>query len=218
MDTLDSRLLSTTDCFGRRFARAGAYMYELSGIPEPCRPFRPDDRFEVEVGGPEAKEGQGRQHDVAVRFEGGRFVADPPQLRISPGDVVLWNAPDPGTPPYAVHGEGEQGFSSAAMSGECVYSHAFGVAGEYEWRTADGGGLRGRVVVSDMDLSDPGECERWTAALEEGTVVMIDGDRADPDDVRILTGQTVFWAIVRGDGITITDERVVLPPPQPPMS
>ena len=126
---------------------------------------------------------------------------------------MLWNAPDPGTPPYAVHGEGEQEFSSAAMSGECGYSHAFGVAEEYEWRTADGGGLPGRVVVSDLDLSDPRECDRWMAAVEEGTVVAIDDDRADPDEVRILTGQAVFWAIVKGEGITITDERVALPTP-----
>src|SRR5207244_11665388 len=102
------------------------YAYELSGSPVPCRPFR-QDQYQIEVAG-RGGEGKGRQHDVSVRFEGGHFVADPPQLRISPGDIVLWNAPDPGTPGFAVPGEGDQAFSSAAMSAECVYSHAFGMA------------------------------------------------------------------------------------------
>jgi len=215
METLDSRLLRTTDCFGQRFSRTGSYTYGLSATPQPCRPFQ-DEQFGIEVAGHESREGEGRQHDVTVRFESGRFVADPPQLRVSPGDVVLWNAPDASTPGFAVHGEGEHPFSSASLSNECLFSHAFGVAGEYAWKDANGSGLEGRVVVKDLDLTDPKNCERWTASLEEGVVVVVEGDSTKPSEVEILTGQTVFWAVAKGRGVTITDERLVLSTPQPP--
>ncbi len=207
MDTLDSRLLSTTDCFGRRFREAGSYTYGLSATPQSCSPLQ-QDQFEIEVTRQESPAGAGRQHDVTVTFEGGRFVADPPQLRVSQGDVILWNAPEPSTPAFAVHGEGDRYFSNASMSDECLYSHAFGVAGEYVWKDANGGGLTGMVIVKDLDLSDPKNCERWTASLEEGSVVVVEGDRAEPPEVEILTGQTVFWAVSKASGITVTDERL----------
>jgi plastocyanin len=206
MDTLDSRLLGTTDCFGQRFANVGFYTYGLSATPQSCRPLQ-RERFDIEVTGHGSPEGEGQQHDVTVKFEDGSFVADPPQLVVSPGDVVLWNAPDPSTPAYAVHGEGERSFGNTSMTDECLYSHAFGVAGEYAWRDANGGGLTGKVTVKDLDLSDAKECERWTTALEEGSVVVIEGDRAEPSEIEILTGQTVFWAVSKANGITVTDER-----------
>jgi plastocyanin len=216
METLDSRLLGTTDCFGQRFSRAGAYTYGLNATPQPCRPLQ-DEQFGIEVAGNEAPDGEGRQHDVTVRFEGGRLVADPPKLRVAPGDVVLWNAPDTSTPGFAVHGEGEQSFSSASLSNECLFSHAFGVAGDYSWKDANGSGLGGRVVVKDLDPTDPKECERWMAALEEGVVIVVEGDSANPSEVEILTGQTVFWAVAKAPGITVTDERLPVTT-QPPIS
>jgi hypothetical protein len=38
---------------------------------------------------------------------------------------------------------------------------------------------------------------------------MIDGDRADPAEIDVVVGQTVFFAIVKSSGMTITDERLI---------
>ena len=38
---------------------------------------------------------------------------------------------------------------------------------------------------------------------------MIAGERAEPREIDIVTGQTVFFAITKGPGISITDQRVL---------
>jgi plastocyanin len=79
------------NCFAQRFGRAGSYRYRLvsagtSGLDR-------DKSFSIEV-----KEGiprdKGEQHDVSVRLEGRELVADPPDLSIAVGDLVLWAATD----------------------------------------------------------------------------------------------------------------------------
>jgi len=49
----------------------------------------------------------------------------------------------------------------------------------------------------------------WMEALARGTLVVIEGDRADPSEVSVLAGQTVFFAVSAADGITITDARLI---------
>jgi len=46
-------------------------------------------------------------------------------------------------------------------------------------------------------------------ALTTGTVVMIHDGKVDPGEVHILTGQTVFFMVVNGPGISITDQRLL---------
>ena len=38
---------------------------------------------------------------------------------------------------------------------------------------------------------------------------MIQNGKAEPASVEIVTGQTVFFAIVKAPGISITDERIL---------
>ena len=38
---------------------------------------------------------------------------------------------------------------------------------------------------------------------------MIDGEQAEPVRIEIVTGQTVFFAIVKGPGVTVTDRRLL---------
>ena len=45
--------------------------------------------------------------------------------------------------------------------------------------------------------------------LKKGTVVMVTEGKAQPREVQIMTGQTVFFAIPKGPGISITDERLL---------
>jgi len=202
VDTFDSRMLRNTDCYGQRFSRPGTYRYAITRAALGGLSF--EAPFIVKVG---RCGGKPQQHHVAVRLEGHHRVADPPELAVSVGDYVMWNAPDPKTPPYVV--EGEKGFfSSSALRSEAGYSHAFGLPGEYEWRDANGG-PRGVVRVAAVTADTPEARRKWVERLRKGTLVMVNGDSADPKSVDIVVGQTVFWVIGKTEGVTITDARLL---------
>jgi plastocyanin len=158
--------------------------------------------------GPARREGE--QHFVTVRRDGRRFVADPPELEITAGDSVLWNASDPKTPSYSVRGEGASGgFDSTALTAEAVYTHAFGLPGEFRWADANGSGVSGLVSVRQVDSEDRRDMAAWADQVKEGVLVVVSGDRVDPKEVNVLVGQTVFFAIEKAPGITITDAQLL---------
>jgi plastocyanin len=146
---------------------------------------------------------------------GNRLVADPPQLSIVQGDFVLWHSHIAATPAYVIQGEGEGeaeagSFDSTALTSETLYTHAFGVPGDYEWSDAYCQAVRGVVKVAlPPEPEDRTQGRRMMEALTQGTVVTIEGDRSDPSEVSILVGQTVFFAVAAADGITITDSRLL---------
>ncbi len=45
--------------------------------------------------------------------------------------------------------------------------------------------------------------------MAQGVVVQISGNKVTPAKVELLTGQTVFWAVEKAPGISITDRRLV---------
>jgi len=207
MSALDSRLLTYLDCYGQRFPTPGQVRYAVTGPMAAC--LRVDDPpFLVQVADQQAADPQ--QHDVEVRYEGGAFNVVPAEIAISAGDVVLWHAAQDTTPPYAVWGEGKDAaFSSTSLQVEAVYSHAFGSTGDIEWTDVNQSGVHGLIRVRDLDTTDKDACDRWGRMLHEGAVVVVDGDRVDPLEVHIVTGQTVFFAVTRSSGITVTDAALV---------
>jgi hypothetical protein len=90
-----------------------------------------------------------------------------------------------------------------------LYTHAFGLPGDYEWVDAINQSVSGVVRVTNLDSGDRKQCREWMEALGRGTLVVIEGDHADPREVPILAGQTVFFAVTAADGITITDKRLI---------
>ncbi|WP_322778464.1 hypothetical protein [Frankia sp. Cas4] len=208
MSALDSRALTYLDCYGQRFDSPGTIRYAVGGPLASC--LHVDDlAFTVEV--EQSKGGEPRQHDVTIQHNGRAFSASPAMLRIATGDVVLWHAHDSSSPPYAVWGEGAGGtFSSTSLRSGALYTHAIGTAGEIEWADARRAAVRGRIRVRDLDSRDPEACERWSSLLREGAVVVINADRADPAELDLISGQTVFFAVIGGDGISITDTAVLI--------
>jgi plastocyanin len=205
VSSLDSRSLTYLNCFGRRFGEPGEVRYRLVSAAVGCQPAEGDLPFVIGV----ADGKGGEQHDVTVRLDDNRLTADPPELRIAAGDLVLWHS-DASTPGYAVQGEGKAGaFDSASLDSETLFTHAFGSPGDYEWRDAHDGSVGGVVRVGSLDSRDPKQCREWMQALGEGTVVVIEGDRPDPAEVSILAGQTVFFAVAAAKGITITDASLL---------
>jgi plastocyanin len=205
MNVLDSRFLSYVDCFGRRFNQPGAFSYRVTSAAAACA-HEAGEEFTIEVG---EKAREPKQHDVAVRQRDDGFVAEPSTLRIDAGDTVLWHAAGASTGAFAVRGEAPDGvFDSSALTSDTLYTHAFGTAGQLRWVDAHGSGLRGEIVVRDLDANDPEDCRKWMERLAEGVLVTIQRGRATPKRVEIVTGQRVFWLVARTDkGITITDEH-----------
>ena len=203
MTNLDSRSLTYVNTFGRRFTRPGQVRYRVGSAAAICRPSDEEFPFTIDV----AKGQGGKQHNIAVELRGDRFETDPPELTIAEGDVVLWHSPSPAAG-YVIQGDGEAGsFDSSSLTNDVLYTHAFGTPGEYEWVDAIGRSVSGLVTVTTLDTSDRKQCGEWVDALERGTLVVIDGNNSDPAEVSIVAGQTVLFAIVAADGITVTDAR-----------
>lgn len=201
---LDSRALGRVDCYAQRFMKAGTYAYNV--VPGHGQALSTDYPFSIRVedGG---ERGEMAQHNVLVSAQGKGFGVDQPELTIKSGDMVMWNGAGL-TIPFAVVGERDF-FNSYRMVNECGFSHAFGTEGEYRWVDAHGSDLSGTIRVRNPDCKTKEHLARWQESLAEGTVVMISDGKADKTEVEIVTGQTVFFAIVKGPGISITDARLL---------
>jgi len=204
-NTLDSRALYRTDCYGQRFDKPGKYEYAIvpafGAILSTTRPFS------VIV-----KEGTGKangtQHDVTVSARKGKFSIRTPELVIAVGDSVLWNCGQGDATPFALVSDHDF-FNSHRMSGGCVYTHAFGTPGEVYWADAYGSGLRGKVRVKDPCCKTEADVKRWQQILGEGHAVTIADGRADPAELEVVCGQTVFFLVKSGTGVSITDVSVL---------
>lgn len=220
-DNLDSRALRNTDCYGQRFMKPGTYSYAL--VPAGVAGASGDFPYIVEVvENASEREGDMHQTTVTVRFvkerhgdccdertaDPGRFVPDQVRVTIEAGDMIVWNSPDAATRPFAVEGQ-KDFFGSVALTNECGYTHVFMTSGEHEYVDANGSGLRGLVRVVDPKPRDHDELRAWQSRLGEGTLVMISDSRPEPAEVEIMLGQTVFFAVVNGPGVTITDVSLV---------
>jgi len=221
-ENLDSRALRNTDCYGQRFMKPGTYPYAL--VPAGGAGAIGDFPYVVEVVEKSSGRGEGDLHQTTVTvrfvkerhgdcsdektFGPGRFVPDEERVTVEAGDMVMWNSPDAATRPFAVDGQKEF-FDSAALTNESGYTHVFRTPGDHEYVDAHGSGLRGVVRVADPQPRNPDELRAWQSRLGEGTLVMISDGRPDPAEVDILLGQTVFFAVVKGSGVSITDAFLV---------
>jgi plastocyanin len=201
---LDSRALGRADCYAQRFMRPGSYQYNI--VPGHAQAFSTDFPFVIHVKDGERKGGEMAQHDLRVIHDGKTFSPSPETLTIAVGDMVVWNGG--GAIPFAVVGQ-QAFFNSHRMVNECGFTHAFGKAGEYRWQDAFGSKLSGVIRVADPDCAKEPHLKKWREALGAGTVVMIADGKVDHPEIDIMTGQTVFFAIVTTPGISITDSRLL---------
>ena len=215
MNTLDSRFCRLGDTFAQRFTVAGNYAYDfnLPGLP----PFSHANRYSISVKGTFDSNKEGKQHFVIVRRQDTNFVADPPKLEIETGDVVLWSTPEANTFGFSISGKSENdSFNSANMTRNAMFSHAFGSPGEVQWLDANAHGPFGKIIVKMPEIESAADMESFQKTLTEGAVVIINGTKAEPAQVEILVGQTVFFAVEQGAGIAIAERPASIPVPQPP--
>ena len=216
MNTLDSRFCRLGDTFAQRFTEPGNYSYDfnLPGLP----PFGHANRFSLSVKGTFDSNQDGEQHFVTVRREGSNFVADPPKLEIKTGDVVLWSTNEANTSGFSISGKSEtDSFNSGNMMRNAFYSHAFGSPGEVEWLDAHAHGPAGKIIVKMPKTDSAKDMEAFQETLAQGTVIVINGKKADKAQVEIFVGQTVFFAVEKAEGIAIAERPASMPVPQPPI-
>jgi plastocyanin len=214
MDTLDSRSLRYTDCYVQKFSVPDTVFYAITGPAGKLMLMEREQAFVIRAKAGDGANAEGQQHNVTVKYDGRNFVADPPELEIASGDFVLWNAADPSTPGFVVSGEGEEiRFDSSVLTAEAIYTHAFGLPGEYQWADANGGPAGGvvRVIVPEpITTKDQKDLQKkMLKVLQEPIVVLVRDDEVRPTEVQAMVGQTVFWAVERSSGIAITDARLV---------
>jgi len=205
LNTLDSRALQRADCYGQRFMKAGDYSYNI--VPAHGALISTDRPFMVRVRDGGTKSGM-KQYNVPIKSCAGKFEVPDPELVIHVGDMVLWNCNDRNALPYAVVGHHEF-FSSNRLVNESGFSHAFGTAGDYHWIDAHGSGVTGVVRVKDPACKSEEDLKRWRKTLAKGTLVTISDRNVEPSEVEIETGQTVFFLVTKGPGISITDWRLL---------
>jgi plastocyanin len=208
MFQLDSRLLGPGDCFVQRFTTAGTVHYRLDRAPATDFSLAGEKPFMLTVAEHVGRsEHDSVQHNVAVQVQRSRLQVDTPQLEIGVGDTVRWHTQDSALR-FAVSGASEGfAFDSRTLTAECAYTHAFMEAGTYRWRDANGSPIGGEVSVTNPVLSEDAQRKRWAEQLGKATHITIEGERADPPSVEVMTGQTVAWIVVKAPEITITDAR-----------
>ena len=202
-EQFDSRTLRNTDTYGQRFMKAGVYPYSV--LPAGSS-WTGDAPFTIEVVGEEG--GEMQQTLVIVTLADGRFTASPEKVTIAPGDLVMWHSPDAANHPFLVQGEKEF-FSSERLVNESGYTHAFTTPGEHVWGDAFGSDLGGVVRVKEFEATSKRDIGAWQRAMRQGVLVMIADGHAEPAEVDVVVGQTVYFALTKGPGVSITSKALL---------
>lgn len=203
-DSFDSRALRYTDAYAQRFMREGTYRYHL--VKAGAGRLSASPTYTIRVDACDKDQKMGRR-SIWVSYEGDAFEPDDHDITIRVGDLVMWSCRQAEAPPFEVVGSRDF-FGSANLVDGCGYAHTFGAPGDYEWADGNGGKLHGVVRVRDPECRNPKDIDKWQKRPANGALVMITHTEADPQEVEIVTGQTVFFAIAKSGGISITERRV----------
>jgi hypothetical protein len=201
MDFLNSQHLTPQDGFAHPFRRPGEFTYWA--LPS-------DSQKSVEMGiiivsGESAPGGKGKQFDVLLRWDAAarRFVRRGPdtKLALRPNDFVMFQfeAGVPGQPPCAIVARQQDAVEcdSRRMRTHDAFIHFFVQPGDYTYRL---GGSQYRISVEDHRSMPEQEHQRQVA---QPLVIMVDGQEVRVPHGRVVAGQSVIWAIERGDEVHI---------------
>jgi len=210
MNSLDSRVIGFGNCFCKKFGQAGKVSYMLVTAAGIDMPFDKERSLNIHVKKAHHCNKQSQQHTVTVSGKGNQFTVDPLNLEIEEGDSVLWHAANANVAGFAIRGNyNKKEFDSSCIEEEAVYTHAFGTPGKYKWVDAYGSKVQGVINVCSPDKKGKKTQREWLKKMSEGVLICINGDEVSPKKVDLITGQTVFWAVNKAPGISITDSRLI---------
>ncbi|HVC13239.1 MAG TPA: hypothetical protein VND62_00090 [Acidimicrobiales bacterium] len=200
MNALDSRFVRVGDCFAHRFSMPGTFRYAVSVLPSSFAAHHHESSGLTITVTPATDAPQVTHYVTVSAAEG--LTASPDRITVSAGDLVVWSPAKSAALGFRVRGKiAEHIVDSGSMRTESIYTHAFGLAGRYRWRDANGSALKGEINVA----APSDDVEAWLECLKDGAFVHVRGERAEPESVEIAVGQTVVWAVENAPGVTITD-------------
>jgi len=201
MDFLNSRHLTPQDGYAHPFRQPGEFAYSalLSDLKEAT------ESGTIIVSGDGVPEGQGTQYDVVFHWNPAsrRFIPreSDMKLTIRPNDFVMFqfNAAVPGQPPCFILVQGKESVEgdSRRLKTHDAFTHFFLSPGEYAYRLGE---ATYRISVVDHRSMSEQEHQRQT---EQPLVILVNGNGVSVPHVRIVAGQTVIWAVERGENVHV---------------
>jgi hypothetical protein len=204
MDFLNSQHLTAQDGYLHVFRDPGSYSYGAD-ISQPGR----GDGHTITVAA-SATAVKGRQYDVVFRWdaERNRFVSrdQDKAVQIKQNDYVMFHFAQAlrGQPTCFVWGRTDGAkdkdplaFDSRLLSASEAFTHFFMSPGDYRYLVKKSMNV---ILVADHRQFS---AEEQTKAVQLPTVIVINGEEVGTKSVKIIAGQTVIWAVEKGDGISV---------------
>lgn len=207
---LDSRLLGYGECYAMKFTDSGKAIYRVQALGGQSFSSN-EDFFSIDIMESKRKKGNEQQHTVTIKRKGNQLYAEPEHITINENDIVLWHTDDASINTFSISSDDscKIHFDSAKINNYSVYSHAFGSEGDYHWTDAYGSKISGSIKVVSPKCTNQSDQKKWLKSLSKENLITINGNKVSPQKLKIMTGQTVVWAIEKTSGISITDLRLL---------
>lgn len=214
MNLLDSRVLTSYNCYIQKVLGKGELVLDARVASAGFAPIaeKPLLRTKVKAATAAGRRDRrsGKQLNVPLAFSSDRFTITLDDIAVDEGDALLFHLPQRKVPSFSIRGRADgHEFTSVALEDQAVFTHPFGIAGDFEWGDANGSGVGGVVHVVDDPADGIKGAERSIKHMSEGVLVHIVGKKVEPEEITIATGQTVFFAVEETKGITITDRSLL---------
>lgn len=200
MDFLNSQHLTPHDAFIHPFREAGTFTYSAR-----VSDFGNSKEGVIVVQAAKAAIGKGEQHDIVLHWDTAAcvFVPRDEDMKkvIKQNDFIVFHfdQAEPGQPTCFILGhDGDKvEFDSRHLRSHQVFSHFFLAPGDYSYRL---GHEVHRVSVTGHQQFPVEEHEK---RAQEAVVIMVAGDNPSVKHAKIVAGQTVIWAIEKGENVSI---------------
>jgi hypothetical protein len=205
MDFLNSQHLTSQNGYAHLFLQPGEFTYSalLSDFNETTK------SGVIKVSGERVPDGDGTQYDIVLSWDetGRRFVprGSVVDLTIRPNDFVMFqfDAAFAGQPPCFIllQGKGAVEGDSRRLRSNEAFTHFFLSPGDYAYRL---GSATYQISVADhRSLSKQAHQEQAQKPL----LIMIEGSGVSVPHGRIVSGQSVVWAVSGAENVHIDGIR-----------
>jgi len=203
MDFLNSQHLTSQDSFVHLFRDAGDFTYSA-----PVSDYAQSKQGTITVQKAKTAVGKGTQHEVVFHWDTSArsFVPREEDLRksIQQNDFVLFRfcRAEPGQPTCFISGlRGDKvEFDSRRLRAQQGFTHFFLTAGEFSYHL--GRGIYRISVTDHREFT----VEDHKSRASDAVVIIVNGGEPSLKHAKIVTGQTIIWAVEKGENVSIEGE------------